>query len=125
MRPFRAWDFAFLNAPGALPRAFLSHPFGVKNRDLIPSPFSSRRNREVILSLSLSDLAILLDLSYEWPIRHPSSVIRHSPSDIQYFQFHEILLAERKGASSKWFVSTYQIKEGPDAFKKPSYHIEP
>lgn len=46
-------------------------------------------------------------------------------SVIQYFQFHEILLAERKGASSKWFVSTYQIKEGPDAFKKPSYHIEP
>ena len=51
--------------------------------------------------------------------------IRHSSFVIQYFQFHEILLAERKGASSKWFVSTYQIKEGPDAFKKPSYHIEP
>ena len=53
-RPFRAGDFVFLDLPGALPRAVLSHPFGVKNHDVVPDLFLESQSGSYFVSVPTS-----------------------------------------------------------------------
>ena len=41
----------FLDLPGALPRAFLFHPFGVKNHDVVPGLFLESQSGSYFVSV--------------------------------------------------------------------------